>query len=230
MASNIYSLSLTDSDNYDKYEIILHFICEKTILFCSLVMYLLPRPDNYLSVSPNILNSLNINTESNRRHKSTFKDPKLHDKWDYHAGMHSETSYKDDDGNGLTAEYDDGATNNSEPHDWDDQASAVSYTTLMYRKDQQKLAKSAPKARGWLSYFTPSSSANQLHKNKNNNDGGGEYNEDLLIDVAETKQSWKNKKKKVPRVKKERYRSQGGQCDDDTLESSHSIRSMFSDK
>ena len=158
VASNIYSIAISDHDSYDRYQIILHFICEKTILFTSLMMYLLPRTDNYLSVSPNILNSLNINTESNRRHKSTFKDPNASDKWNFHH-EHSDTSYRDDDGGNGYMEYDADAQTGSP--EFDDQASAVSYTTLMFNHQQKKLAKSAPKTRGWLSYFTPSSSANK---------------------------------------------------------------------
>lgn len=183
------------------------------------MMYLLPRTDNYLSVSPNILNSLNINTESNRRHKSTFKDPNASEKWNFHH-EHSDTSYRDDDGGHGYIQYDADAQTGSP--EFDDQASAVSYTTLMFNHQQKKLAKSAPKTRGWLSYFTPSSSANNLEDRSNND------MDDLLIDVPENDAV--KKSKKAPRIKKERYRSQAGPSTDNMSEQSHSIRSMFSDK
>ena len=135
IAFNIYSLHISsDTNEYDEFGIILFCIAEKFVLYLTLSLYVLPRSDNYLSVNPNILRSLNINTASIKKKTSSFKDPNASDKWAFHGDEVNE--YNDEEC---------------------DLESNVSYTTLMYR-DQQK-QKQATKH--WFSYFMPSPSPSQ---------------------------------------------------------------------
>lgn len=152
VASNIYVL-----DEHQHF-ILLHCIGEKFVLLSTLAVYLWPRADNYLSASPKILNELPVDTTSSKKHKrSSFKDPNASEQWDF---------YSRNDGQGGEEQYE----------DWDNESNvSISYSTLMYRQDQ-KLARSAPKTktlRNWASYFSPANSPGWDSKKERLHSQGG---------------------------------------------------------
>eukprot|EP01083_Nonionella_stella_P005871 16949_1 len=194
VAFSIDSLHIAEITSYSAYAILIYFVCTKLVLLSCLAMYLFPRTDDYLSVNPNILDSLNINTQSNRKKKSTFRDPHASDKWRFHA----------------TGSVDTYTTSSRDDEEWE-KDSDVSYTTLMFRKEQQKqVLSSTPKALNWLSYFSPPNGdkrSNQKSRRK-------------------SRKRKKNKEKTSRDV--QRFASQEQQGDGNLSESYQSIRSMCS--
>jgi len=162
IAGNIYAEYALHTSNemmidYDEYGIILFCIVQKFVLYSTLSLYVLPSTDNYLSVSPNILRSLNINTASIQpKKKSTFKDPNASDKWAFHAGYYVQDDEVGDDV--MDAAF-------SEDCDLE---SNVSYTTLMFRDQQKQKQDASKQSKHWFSYFMPSPSPSPDKSGKRN--------------------------------------------------------------